>query len=640
MSALKKVVGLIAMAALIYFAPQLTPFISHLIGVSGFLASAIGTVIIAAGMYAIQSVFFNNHGQGVSQDASKVNVRIAEPPRWLCAGIVRQGGGVLFAEFDSAGNLWYLIVHSDSILIDTIQYHLDDIPVSLDGSGYVRNPEFRLKTNKAKDPATAMDEGTPYVQIWTTTYSETDPIPPRIAAFDAAFASKWTSDHHLAGTTFSVVKMTALPIEDRYKIYKYRGALGLGEPALTVTGQWSNMYDPRDNTQVLGDRTTYKPSTNAELIWAWFRTHPYGRRKAESTLNWDKIAINADTCDQSVVGLDGSVARYTCGIAIPDNMQRAEAERNILLSLDGQIIFDEDGKTWVSAGGYYTPTLSFYRNRDILAMESVEATNGESETQGVIVRYSEPDAKYTAQPSAPWINPLYYDPAQTPQFLTVDILACNNHNQAMRLAKAIGMRSQPQYKIAPIMGVRGLRARQERIIDIQYDNTFTGDHEIVAPIEIDAQGVICGMGLVPVDPDRWNLLPGEEKAKPVVDGSSAAASYPSVTAISLVYDYGVLILTMPALPRPDATYVADYMPTSLITGAADDPWLPMDFADVIARSGGVTEGLDYTVRYRYTTSSGNGPAWAYITLTPSSTGEHLTYLGDDLTYVAEPLIEG
>ena len=44
-------------------------------------------------------------------DISKVNVRISEPIRWLSAGRVRVGGAVLFAEFDSAGNLWYLVVH-------------------------------------------------------------------------------------------------------------------------------------------------------------------------------------------------------------------------------------------------------------------------------------------------------------------------------------------------------------------------------------------------------------------------------------------------------------------------------------------------------------------------------------------------
>src|SRR5690606_12921784 len=94
--------------------------------------------------------------------------------------------------------------------------------------------DYRLQNNKNKDPATADGTGVGYIQIWTTSYSESNPTPPRISALDAAFPSKWTSDHRLVGTTFSVVKMGALPLEHRYKIYKGRGPLGLGEWAISL----------------------------------------------------------------------------------------------------------------------------------------------------------------------------------------------------------------------------------------------------------------------------------------------------------------------------------------------------------------------------------------------------------------------
>lgn len=618
MSALKQIFALVAVAALSYFAPGIGTFLAGQLGItSGFLASVIGSVVIAAGLYTIQSLFLSPN-RGSDMEAGKVNVRIPEPPRWLCAGLVRQGGSVLFAEFDSAGNLWFLVVHSDSILTSTDQIYLDHIPVTLDGSGNVRNPEFRLASNKEKDPVTAMDAGDPYIQIWTTTYSESNPTPSRIAALDAAFASAWTSDHKLVGTTFSVVKMTTLPIEHRYKIYKWRGPLGMGEPAISVAGDWSNVYDPRDITQTLGDRTTYKPSRNAALIWAWFRTHRYGRRKSEASIDWDEIANQADICDEVITGLDGDTARYECGIAIPENKGRAAAEREIMLTMDGQIVFNEDGKTWCRAGAYYVPTLTLHRNRDIVAMESVEAVNGESETHGVVVRYTDPDADYTVQPSAAWHNPIYYDAAQSPQFLTVDIPAIHNHNQAMRVAKGIGMRSQPLHKIAPIMGLRGLRARQERVVELIYDNTFAGDYEIVTPVELDAVGIFCAAGMVPINSNRWNLLPGEEAAKPVVNTSETAPSYPAVTFTSLTYASGLLTLTLGALPRTDATYIADFIVTTDITGG-DDPWLPMNFTGSVAVGGPVVEGTGYTVRYRYVTSSGHGPAWATQTITPTIT---------------------
>lgn len=613
LSSLKQIFAIVATAALSYFAPGIGTYIAGQFGItSGFLAAVIGSTVLAAGLYTIQALLMPGN-RGSDMEAGKINVRIAEPPRWICGGLVRQGGGVLFAEFDGQGNFWVLIVHSDSILITADQRYLDHIAVSLDGSGFVRNPEFRLDDNDDKDPVTGMDDGDPYVQLFTTTYTEADPTPPGIAALTAA-CPQWTDDEHLlVGTTYTVMKMLALPVEHRYKIYKWRGPIGMGEPAVSIAGDWSNMYDPRDVTQTLGDRTTYKPSRNAAIVWAWFRTHPYGRRKAESTINWDKIAEQADICDEVVSGLDGDTARYECGIAIPENKQRSIAEREILMSMDAQLVFDEDGKTWCSVGAYYAPTLALYRNRDIIAMESVEAVNGESETQGVIVRYTDPDADYTVQPSAAWINPIYYDPAETPRFLTIDIPTIQNHNQAMRVAKGIGMRSQPLHKIAPITGLRGLRARQERVINLSYDNTFAGDYEIVTPVEVDAVGVFCAMGLVPIDEDRWTLLPGEESPKPVVDDSGGAATYPAITFVSLELVSGKLKLTLDDPPRSDTTYVAQYILSADITGG-DDQWLPMAFTGNVGTSGAIGGSGEYTVRYRYVTASGSGPAWVYEVL--------------------------
>ncbi|WP_327195065.1 hypothetical protein [Sphingomonas sp. LH128] len=504
-----------------------------------------------------------------------------------------------------------LIVHSDEILHPDYSYFLDDEPVTLDSAGYVYQKEFRLKTNKAKDPADADGQGKGYVRIWTTTYSETDPTPPRIAALDSAFPSKWTSDHRLVGTTFSVICMDALDVEHRYKIYRWRGPFGLGEPAVSVLGDWANVYDPRDETQVLGDRTTYKPTRNAALVWAWFRTHPFGRGKSESSINWDMIAAQADICDEDVTGIEGTQKRYEAGVAIVDSKRRVDAEKEIQIASDAYIFFDETGKSYIDVGHWEEPTLAFSRNRDIMAMSSVEAQDGESETQGVIVKYMEPDANFTVQPSAAWLNPLYYDPLTTPKFLTVEIQACQNHNQAMRLAKAIGMRSQPRHKIGPTVNLRGLQARHKRIVSINYDNTFAGDYEIATNVELDGAGIFTGFGAVPVNSSRWTLLPGEEQPKPVVDGTIATATFPAITGENVYVQDGAIRIDFPAVPRDDASYVAEYILTSDITGSENDPWMPLTINLNTAVSGVLLEGQSYTVRYRYVVSSGAGPAWEY-----------------------------
>lgn len=573
-----------------------------------FLGSPIGSLVLGLGLQLLVSPFLKRKTQSASVEASKINVRVAEPDRWIAAGLMRMGGGVVFAEFDADGNFWYVCVHSDSILTSIDQRYFDDIPIDVDVDGVVQTNDFCL--DDEFNLYTEGDKRT-YFKIWTSTYSASDPTPPAIAELALAFpgVDGWTSDHKLVGTTFSVTRVRAVGAEHRYKIFKWRGPVGLGEPAVSIAGRWSLVYDPRDNTQILGNPTTYKPTRNGPLIWAWFRTHRYGRGKNELTdINWSQMAIQADVADREVLSIDGNTYPwYQCGTAIPESKERAEAEQEILASFDGQIVFDNEGKAWARAGYYYAPTLTLSRNRDIMAMESVEATNGESETQGVIVRYIDPTAKYVTQPSAAWRNPLYYVEGETPRYLTIDILTCQNHNQAMRLAKAFGERSQPAYKILPTCGLRGLRATRERIIDILYDNTFAGDHEVVTQVEVDDAGIFCGVGLVPVNPDRWTLLAGEEKAKPVYAEIELASEIDLPTSVVIAFVGGVIKATFDAVPREDYRYVFEYK----LSTDADEAYQPMltEMEFNYSQSIGVAQNKSYHIRWKTVTTAGKASAW-------------------------------
>lgn len=633
MGFLKKLLLFAVVAGLAYATGGWGLSLAGKIGLSGFakgfVGSIIGSAILAAGVFVGMSILGGQRAP--EMEAAQVNVKITDPPRWLHAGLSRSGGGAVFGEFDAQGRFWYIIIHSDEILHPNHRHLLDDKIVTLSADHYVQQKEFRLKVNKERDPAEVDGQGRGYIRIWTTTYSETDPTPPRIAELDAALGTKWTADHKLVGTTFSVICVDALPVEHRYKIYRWRGPFGLGEPAVSVVGDWANAYDPRDPSQVLGDRSTYKPTRNAALIWAWFRTHPFGRGKGEASINWARIGEQATICDQTVTGIEGTQKRYEAGVAFVDGKRRADCEKEILLACDGQIVFDEDGKTWMRVGYWHTPTLTFSRNRDIMGMESAEAHDGESETHGVIVRYIEPAANYAVQPSAAWINPLHFDPATTPKFLTIDIQGCHNHNQAMRLAKAIGMRSQPRHKIVPTVNLRGLQARHERIVTVNYDNTFAGNYEIATPVELESEGIYTGFGAVPIDPSRWTLLAGEEQPKPVVDGDAGAPSYPAITGERVYLADGVIHIDFPPLARDDASYVGEYLLTADIAGADSDPWVDLTVNDESAVSGLLLEGANYTVRYRWITPGGNGPGWEYATVStvavlPPAT--NLTATGD------------
>ena len=541
---------------------------------------------------------------GTNIEAAKTTVRIQEPVRWLNAGLYRQGGGVVFGEFDNEGCFWSVIIHSDSILVGIVDHYLDDTLVQLDASGNVITNEFCLTPDF--DPYTGSGPRVTYFNIQTTTYSPSDPVPPPIAALRARFPTLWTNEHVLAGTTYSVMKCNSIPFEERYKIYRWRGAFGLGEPALSIVGDWNIAFDPRDPAQSLNNPSTYKFTKNPVLLWAWFRTHPRGRNKSSNAIAWEKVAEQADICDQIVTGINGTHRRYECGVAAPEDKERNLVEQEILMTCDAILMFDDVGRAWPRVGYYEHPSVTIHRNRDIVAMEAIDNSNIEDQKQGVIVRYLEPSANYALQPSAPWRNPEYYRAGEPADYLIIDIPACQNHNQAMRLAKIIGERSQSNYRLGPTVGMRGLNVRNERIIDVAYDNVYSGPHEVITPVQVDPNGILWGFGCVPINENRYDLLPGEELPPPVGNGmvSGSANSMDALQNFHVDGFNNAFTVTFTPPTRQDVTAQVQYsrVGTSFFLNMTINTQAGNGFS-------GTIESGDYLIRHRTVTTGGNVSAW-------------------------------
>ena len=321
----------------------------------------------------------------------------------------------------------------------------------------------------------------------------------------------------------------------------------------------------------------------------------------------------ADICDIPITDISGNIAaQYECAIAVPESTSRSSGEQQIMLSCDAQIVFDDDAKTWTRVGYYYETDLKLARNRDIVAMDSVAANDGETLTQGVVVRYIDVDNDHTTQPSAPYVNPLYFEEGETLKFLVVDALTIQNHRQAMQLAKSISKRSQSEYKIMPTTGLRGLRARQERIINLNYDNEIAGEHEIVTTVSVDPIGAFCGFGCVPIDEFRWTLLPGEERAK--AESNQTVSNFKPLlpTNVSVNFKNGRIEAIYDEPPRPDWFYIFEYQPVVDINQQPiETDWLIMtnSTVDQMSFSGGIMQNINYFVRWRAVSTGGNSSAY-------------------------------
>lgn len=576
--------------------------------VGQFLTGTLGSLLLNIGLSAAFAALSRPSAPPI--DAARVNTRLNDAPRWQAGGRVLRGGELgTFAEYDEDGQLWYITVHTDNELGPDPRYFLDGTEVELDEDGYVITDSF-CSTDR-DDQYEGSGAKVLNWQIFTVTPDADNVYGVQPEAFTDAFPSL-PEDFYLAGLSYTIMKGRAVPLANYSKVYRFRGALTLGEPSVSVYGNFSRMYDPRDMAQDIEDPDTWTFSDgNPANIWAWFRTNPRGRDRPMSEINWDKVAEAADLCDQSVDDRNGDpIPRYRCGVAFPDNRPRHECEREILMTCSGFVAYDDEGKAYPNIGVYTEPTLSFTAARDIISAETQVIDDGEVAVDGVVVEYLSPEHNYTKQSAAPWRNPNYYDGVSEPNYLTIPILGCQNHNQAVRLAKDWGLRVAPTKRAGLGTTIKGILAKGERSIEVDWDEDFTGEFEIVSDVREEASGQACAFAVVPMQEDRFDLNEGEEGVPPAltpaleIDASLELPENIDLTAEQV--SAGVrLKVTFDAPSRPDRVFRFRWA----LQGIPTYQYFTVDMEELVARSSLVTAGQTYDVEWQTITAGGRATEW-------------------------------
>ncbi len=587
------------------------------LSIGAFLGTTtLGNLLLSAGLSAISKG--NGRSNAPDVQESRVNTRFETAPRWQLGGSAMAGGhSGIFGEYDAAGNFWYIVAHGDAEIVSAPTYFLDNVQVTLDGAGQVLTDAFCLNQNSDQYDGTGTR-----VPIWTIyTVSPTSALisGAKPAAFTAAFPAL-PVDFFLAGTCYTIIRGKALPLQHYSKAYRWQGAFSLGEPAVNVYANFTRMYDPRNLAHDINNSTTWTAGNgNPVIMWAWWRTNPFGRGRDMSEINWPKIAEKANVCDQTVLDRSGApIPRYRCGVAFPDNRPRHECSDEILRTCDGFVAYDAAGLAYVEVGEYIAPTLEFSGARDILSAQTNVVNDGESAIDGVIVNYISPEHNYSLQPSAPWINSLYYDGTSAPNFQTIDIQGCQNHNQAFRLARAIGIRSAPSKLAGLQTTIKGILAKGVRTVSLDYDSEFAGDFEIISPVEEDAAGMSCQFSVVPIAADRYDLPFGLEGQPPQVppaldiDNTLGAATGVVITAASVTTSSGKAVrlqATFTAPARIDRAFRFRFSPT----GTSVYEYFTTDMPSLLAYSAIVADGSAYDVSWQTVTAAGRATDWSAIT---------------------------
>tara|TARA_R110002049_G_scaffold23545_10_gene83641 strand:- start:31530 stop:33761 length:2232 start_codon:yes stop_codon:yes gene_type:complete len=582
--------------------------------VGAFLSGTVGSLLLNLGVSAALSAL--NRPKAPTVEAARINTRLNDATRWQAGGKVMIGGEVgTFGEYDASGNLWYIVTHADSEMEGSPRYFLDGVEVELDVDGYVTTDEFCSTSGDSQYEGTGTK--TFNWRIWSITPDASNVYGQKPSEFTDAFPDL-PEDFHLAGVSYTIVRGRSVPLANYSKVYRFRGSLGLGEPSLAVYENFSRMYDPRNPAHLIDDSSTWSFSTgNSAIVWAWFRTNPRGRDRPMSEIDWGRVAIEANKCDALVLDRAGGlVPRYRCGAAFPDNKPRHECEQEILESFDAFVVYGADGKAWPRAGVYEAATLEFTAERDIYTAETQVIDDGEIAVDGVVVNYLSPEHGFTKQASAPWINTHYYDGVSEPNYQIIDRLTCQNHNQAVRLGKAFGLRSAATKRAGLGTTVKGILASGERNILLRWDGQFDGNFEIVTPVEIDGGGLACAFAVVPMQPDRYTLLAGEEGTPPAptpdinIDNGLVIAQNVVVNVVSVLTSSGAAVrfeATFDAPSRPDRIYEFRYR---ISGGIPLYSKFATNMEELTAQSSILQDGTTYEVQWRTIAGAGRASDWA------------------------------
>ena len=579
----------------------------------------LGNLLLQAGLSYL--VADRSGAQQPDLDTVRLNSRTSNPPRFQLGGNVAAGGAAgIFGEFDADGNFWYIIAHGDSELTSaTPTYILDGIEVTLsDGTdafdaGEVLTDDFCLDQD-----GNVYESGTrvPQFRIYTVTPTSSNVIGTKPTDFTTAFTNL-PVDFNLAGVCYSIVKVKAVELRFRQNVYRWRGAIGVGEPSVTIVGNFTRMYDPRNGAHDIDDTTTWTATDgNPAIIWGWWRTTPFGRGRAMTEVDWDTVSTAADTCDETVLDRSSNpVPRYKCGIAAEDTTERARVEAEILRTCDGFVAYNDTGQAYPVVGTYAAPSLSFTPERDIITSRTEIVDDGETPIDGVVVRYISPDHGYTKQECAPWQNPSYFVSGSEPIYQFIDVLGCQNHNQAFRIAGAIGARIGAPNRAALGCTIKGILAKSERAINLTLDADFTGVYEIATPVESSEQGDATAFAVVPLASDRWDGAGQSEGVPPAdppalnIDKTLVVAQNVVVVSEQVLTETGSAVrfaVTFDDPARIDRFFQFRYAPD----GTTVYEYFTIDMIEGVGYSAIVADGQAFDVQWQTTTGGGRASGWA------------------------------
>jgi hypothetical protein len=315
-----------------YTALSGTTFAALAGGLAGF---AVSTAINAVGSRAFSSKPSAGAGGGGSAQEARgrtVMVRSSVESHKIIYGQSRVSGPIVFISTSGSGpdstgatvtgdNLFlHMVIALAGHEVEEIgTIYLNDLPVSLDGSGFVQDSPY-------------LKDGKSYVRVRKALGTASQPADSQLISEVA----NWTSAHRLQGIAYVYVRM-----QWNADVFPQ------GIPNISAVVKGRKVFDPRTNTTAWTD--------NAALCIRDYMTADFGFNCSADEINDDYFEAAANVCDESVtLTTGGTQDRYTINGVIDTAAARIDNLSGMVAAMAGAVTYVQ-GQFRAHAGAYDAP---------------------------------------------------------------------------------------------------------------------------------------------------------------------------------------------------------------------------------------------------------------------------------------------
>lgn len=547
----------------------------------GFAGSLLGGILIktalSLGLSYLASLL-RPHADTPNPGAKLVNVRQPISFMQFGYGLVRVGGPVNFWQALN-GRRYYDVIYFAHECDGTEAYFADENEVTLDGSGFVIEASYQARVR-------ILDYNGAAGQV-------ADPV------LMAAFPTQWTATHNMEGLSHAVVVAQNTSSEDFSKVYPTGR-----EPVITELKRTKKVYDPRNGL------TAY--STNAALIIADWVTSADGLGR---TVNWDKVATEANACDVNVVDRDSNVLKkWTLSGTYSGSDDRETVRAQMGVACDAFFYEDVDGIVGFNVGRYIDPTVTITDN-DIIRVQYSEGQQGTDIANAQSVQYTEPEQGYREAASSPYI---VTDATEAYSEDSLSVFWISNHNQAVRVSKRLLVNSRAQYRAQFVLKYSGIRLIAQRFFWLDHVEMGLSTAMEVDKLSRNDDGLTWTIEAHSVSASDFDFdATTEEPAKPKRTAFTVSQTVPEPTSITaVVQPYFGSISILVDWDDPPRDSLLNQVRYRVHSPAGAWFQLSVPAKQSYQRIVGIDDGQTYDVQVRAITSTGLASKWV-----PNSGGD-------------------